>query len=94
VGLTLLAKVGMGKVSLFSLRVEITEPPLSFLHANDEWMMIVFEETRYTKEELVQLNRMHCHQQAVFYSDIFSSNGRSFNRCTGHIVLKNRNCHL
>jgi hypothetical protein len=42
--------------------------------------MIVFEEIGYTKEELIQLNRVRCHQQALFYSDIFNSSRRSVDR--------------
>ena len=68
------------KVSLFNLRVVIREPPLGFPRANDEWLMIAFEKSGYTKEELVQLNRARCHQQALFYSDIFNSEGRSLDR--------------
>jgi hypothetical protein len=68
------------KVSIFNLRVEIRELPLSFSRANDEWLMIAFKKIGYTKEELIQLNRACCHQQAVFYSDIFNSSGRSVDR--------------
>jgi hypothetical protein len=69
------------KVSLFNLNVEIRDLPLRFPCANDEWLMLVLKETGYLREELVRLNRVRCHQQAIFYSDIFDSRGRSFDRC-------------
>jgi hypothetical protein len=68
------------KVSLFNLTVEIRDLPLRFPCANDEWLMLILKETGYLREELVRLNRVRCHQQAIFYSDIFDSRGRSLDR--------------
>jgi hypothetical protein len=68
------------KVSLINLTVEIRDLPLRFPCTNDEWLMLVLKETGYLREELVRLNRVRCHQQAIFYSDIFDSRGRSLDR--------------
>jgi hypothetical protein len=68
------------KISMFSLRVEIRDLPLRPPRANDEWFMLCLEKAGYTKEELTRLNRVRCHQQVVFLSDIFGLNGRSIDR--------------
>jgi hypothetical protein len=68
------------KISLFNLTIKIRELPAHFPRANNDWLMLVFEDMGYSKEELVRLNRVHCHQQAIFYLDIFDSIGRSIDR--------------
>jgi hypothetical protein len=68
------------KISLFNLTVKIRELPLRFPRANNDWLMLVIEDMGYSKEELARLNRVRCHQQAIFYSDIFDSRGRSIDR--------------
>ena len=68
------------KVDLFNLTVTIKSLPLRPPRENDEWMMILFKNEGYTDDELVRLNRVRCHQQVLFYSDIFDIRGRSIHR--------------
>jgi hypothetical protein len=42
--------------------------------------MLVFEREGYTVDELTQLNRVRCHQQVLYLSDVFDSRGRSLDR--------------
>ena len=68
------------KISLFNLCVETRELPLQPPRANDKWLMVLLMEAGYTKVELIQLNRVCCHQQVIFYLDILALNGQSLDR--------------
>jgi hypothetical protein len=46
--------------------------------------MRMFERAGYTEGELIRLNRVRCHQQVLFYSDIFDCRGRSIDRRYRH----------
>jgi hypothetical protein len=65
------------KVDMFHLTVTIKTLPLMFPRANDEWMMLMLKREGFTDDELCRLNCVRCHQQVLFYSDIFDFRGRS-----------------
>jgi hypothetical protein len=58
------------KIDLFNLTVKIKPLPLRFPWTNDNWLMLIFVKTGYSNGDLVRLNRVCCHQQVLFYSDI------------------------
>ena len=65
------------KVDRFSIRVEIMELPLKFPREKDNWLMVAFENAGYDGKALVCLNRVRCHQQAIFISDVIDASGRA-----------------
>ncbi len=68
------------KIDLFNLTLKIKPLPLQFPWTNDDWLMLIFVKTGYSNGDLVRLNRVRCHQQVLFYSDIFDARGRLINR--------------
>ena len=68
------------KVDRFDLTVTIKSLPLKFPRENDEWMMLMLQREGFSDDELIRLNRVRCHQQVLFYSDIFDFRGRAIHR--------------
>jgi hypothetical protein len=62
------------KVDMFNLTVTVKSLPLKFQRENDEWMM------RMLQREGFSDGRVRCHQQVLFYSDIFDFRGRAIHR--------------
>jgi hypothetical protein len=68
------------KVDKFSVRVEILELPLKFPRERDNWLMAAFENTDYDEKALIRLNRVRCHQQAIFILDVLDASGKAIDR--------------
>ena len=68
------------KVGMFLVRVEISDLPLHFTRERDNWLMGAFEHADYNEKSLVCLNRVRCHQQAVFISDVLNASGKAIER--------------
>ncbi len=62
------------------VRIKISELPLQFPRERDNWLMVVFERADYDQKSLVRLNRVRCHQQAVFISDVLDASGKAVDR--------------
>ena len=65
---------------MFGFKVEIRELPLQFPRENDGWIMRAFAQLKIDEEELLRLNRVWCHQQVLFISDIFDASRRAVDR--------------
>jgi hypothetical protein len=68
------------KVGMFLVRVEISDLPLHFTRERDNWLMGAFEHADYDEKSLVHLNRVRCHQQALFISDVLDASGKAIDR--------------
>ena len=68
------------KIDMFGFRVEIRELPLRSPRENDGWIMRAFASLGINEEELLHLNRVRCHQQVIFISDVFDASGRAVDR--------------
>jgi hypothetical protein len=68
------------KVEKFLVRVEILELPLKFSREWDNWLIAVFENADYDEKALIHLNRVRCHQQALFISDVLGASGKTIDR--------------
>ena len=47
---------------------------------NDGWLMVAFEELHLAEPELIRLNRVRLHQQAIFISDVMDAGGRALDQ--------------
>ena len=56
------------------------ELPLQFPRERDNWLMAAFENADYDEKALIRLNRVRCHQQALFISDVLNASGKVINR--------------
>jgi hypothetical protein len=61
------------KVDKFSVQVEILELPLKFPRERDNWLMAAFENADYDEKALIHLNRVRCHQQALFILEVLDA---------------------
>ncbi len=43
-------------------------------------LMIAFEAADYDEKALIHLNRVRCHQQVVFISDVLDASGKAIDR--------------
>jgi hypothetical protein len=68
------------KIDIFNFRVEIQEANLSFPWERDKWLIQKFEWVGIRDGKLLRLNRVRCHQQAVFFLDIIDAIGMAINR--------------
>lgn len=68
------------KIDMFGFKVEIRELPLQFPRENDEWIMRAFTSLGIPEDELLRLNRVRCHQQVIYISDVFDASGRAVDR--------------
>jgi hypothetical protein len=68
------------KVHMFILCVKIRELSLKFSRDHGGWLMDMLENVGYLVDKLICLNRVQCHQQALFYSDIFDAGGKPLDR--------------
>ena len=68
------------KIDMFGFRVEIRDLPVQFPRKNDGWIMRAFACLDFDEDELLHLNRVRCHQQVLFISDIFDASGRAVDR--------------
>jgi hypothetical protein len=68
------------KVDRFLVRIKISELPLRFPRERDNWLMVAFEHADYDQKSLVRLNRVQCHQQAVFISDVLNASRKAVDR--------------
>ncbi len=66
------------KIDMFNLRVKVgTIPLIPPRQDHDNWLMLIFINAGYSNDELIQLNRVQCHQHVFFYTDIFDAGGRA-----------------
>ncbi len=56
------------------------ELPLKFPIEQDNWLMAAFENADYDEKALIHLNRVRCHQQALFISDVLDASGKAIDR--------------
>ena len=68
------------KIEFFGLNLEIRDLAIRFPRENDEWIMRVFAELEFNEEELHRLNRVQCHQQVLFVSNILDASGRAVDK--------------
>ena len=68
------------KVDLFNFEVEIKELPLKMPRERNSWLMLVLEKEGYSENKLIRLNWVRCHQQVLFYLNIFDAGGRLIDR--------------
>ncbi len=62
------------KIHLFKMDIkirELTKPP----REGDSWIMLEFEKANYSANKLVKLNRVRCHQQVPYMSDVAVAGG-------------------
>jgi hypothetical protein len=65
---------------MFGFRVEISPLPLLQPRENGRWLMKVFEDHGFSGDDLIRLNRVRCHQQVLYLSDVFDASGRALDR--------------
>jgi hypothetical protein len=68
------------KVEMFGFRVEIAPLPLQPPREKDCWLMLALIDHGFSKNKLIRLNQVRCHQQVLFISDIFDASGRALDQ--------------
>jgi hypothetical protein len=68
------------KIDMFGFKVEIRELPLQFPRENNRWIVRAFAQLEIDEDKLLRLNRVRCHQQVLFISDVFDASGRAVDR--------------
>ena len=63
------------KCFLYNIRVDFLDIELKFPRERDCWLMQRFVDYGYTEAQLVALNRVRIHQQAVFFSCVLNASG-------------------
>jgi hypothetical protein len=63
------------KASLYNVRIDILDIELKFPRERDCWLMQRFVDYGYSAAQLVALNRVRIHQQAVFLSCVLNASG-------------------
>ena len=66
-------------LSMFSMKVVVADPTVVFLWEGNRFIMQVFIQQRYTKENLNQLNRVQISLQVLFMSGILTVAGHKVN---------------
>ena len=65
------------KCNLFGIKVEFQDIPIKLARSGGKWLMREFKRVGYGPEEMQRLNRVRCHQQVIFLSDVVGALGRS-----------------
>ena len=65
---------------MFLVRIEIVELHLKFPRERDNWLMAAFENADYDGKALVRLNKVPCHQHAVFILDLLIASRKAIDR--------------
>jgi hypothetical protein len=68
------------KVERFGFHVEIAPLPLLHPRENNRWPMLALEDHGFSKDELICLNQVRCHQQVLFLLDVFDASGRALDQ--------------
>jgi hypothetical protein len=63
------------KAHMFRMQIVIAPLELPFPREQDAWIMDQFEAAGYTGDDLLRLNRVRCHQQVLFWSDVMDAGG-------------------
>ena len=63
------------KVDMFGFQVKIAPLPLDPPRKNDDWLMWALLEEEFSEEDMTHLNRVRCHQQVLYLSDVFDARG-------------------
>lgn len=65
------------KCEIYGVKVFINDVPIELPRERDQWLMRRFMQEGFSPLELERLNRVRCHQQVLFLSDVVSASGRS-----------------
>ena len=68
------------KVDLFCMEVEIGNINIAPPRVGDDWLMKRFLQLGCTRKELLRLNRVRLHQEALFLSDVLDAGGHTLDR--------------
>ena len=68
------------KADIFKMNITVGNVDISPPRLGDDWLMARFVELGYKKSELLHLNRVRLHQQALFVSDVLDAGGRALDR--------------
>ena len=63
------------KCEIYGIRVVLNDSGISLPRDRDRWIMQEFQRIGYRTPELVRLNRVRCHQQVLFVSDVVGASG-------------------
>ena len=61
---------------MFNVMVSYDEQLVKFPREKDQWLMQMFVTSGFSKEDLVRLNRVRLHQQALFLSGVLGASGK------------------
>ena len=64
------------KCDRFNIDVQFNDVPIELPREGDNWLMRVFVEAGFGKQELQRLNRVRIHQQVLFLSCIMGASGK------------------
>jgi hypothetical protein len=67
------------KAHMFCMQIVIAPLELPFPREQDAWIMDRFKAAGYTGDDLLRLNRVWCHQQVLFWSDVMDAGGAAIN---------------
>ena len=64
----------------FSINVEFLDVPIEPPQERDVWLMRMFVEAGFGKQELQRLNRVRIHQQVLFLSCVLGASGKKLDK--------------
>ena len=65
------------KYDMFNVVVSYNEKLVTLPRERDQWLMQMFVSVGFSKEDLVRLNRVRLHQQALFLSCVLGASGKT-----------------
>ena len=68
------------KTSKFDISVEVNNFSLPAPRQGDKWLMRCFQDAGFNADELLRLNRVRIHQQALFFSCVLGAGGKSLDK--------------
>ena len=68
------------KISQFQFRLSLSNIACCPPREGDDWLMMQFQMLGYTQTDLLRLNRVRLHQQALFVSDVMDAGGLALDR--------------
>ena len=68
------------KIDLFCIEVDLGNIKITPPRVGDDWLMRRFVQMGCNRKELLRLNRVRLHQQALFLSDVLDAGGRALDR--------------
>jgi len=76
------------KAHMFRMQIVIAPLELPLPREHDAWIMDRFEAVGYSGKDLLRLNRVRCHQQVLFWSDVMDAGGAAID--TKYLVKRRR----